>query len=209
MSFTFMAWRRAPAGVASSFVRTNYFRNLSLLSLTRGRGLYVRNTSNLANPSGSVGPGTTRTGSRTFYAFALGSLFSGSLAYYLASGQSSGFVGKAVIPDTKSGLNESYGTPQDFQNAIAELRSTLGEETVSTDADVLEVHGFSENDYHPSKFANSSELFHHDEPCICGDGEVHPLQSSFSPILQMMWSRLSRLRINIGCLLFRTPVPRV
>lgn len=48
----------------------------------------------------------------------------------------------------------TYGTPEDFRQAIQELRhifSNEGHEStlVSTNPDDLQVHGFSENDYHP------------------------------------------------------------
>ncbi|KIJ64816.1 hypothetical protein HYDPIDRAFT_111420 [Hydnomerulius pinastri MD-312] len=49
----------------------------------------------------------------------------------------------------------TYGSPRDFENAIRELREAFraeqegGEGIVSTDAEDLRVHGFSENDYHP------------------------------------------------------------
>lgn len=48
----------------------------------------------------------------------------------------------------------TYGTPEDFQKAIQELRHTFsngGHESgvVSTDSDDLRIHGFSENDHHP------------------------------------------------------------
>ncbi|KAF8843456.1 hypothetical protein BDN67DRAFT_897080 [Paxillus ammoniavirescens] len=49
----------------------------------------------------------------------------------------------------------TYGSPQDFQIAIQELRDTFAkegdgaEDVVSTDPEDLRVHGFSENDHHP------------------------------------------------------------
>lgn len=48
----------------------------------------------------------------------------------------------------------SYGTPEDFQKAIQELRHIFSDEDhesgiVSTDPDDLRIHGFSENDHHP------------------------------------------------------------
>ncbi|KAK7681772.1 hypothetical protein QCA50_015119 [Cerrena zonata] len=50
---------------------------------------------------------------------------------------------------TSPGLNDQYGSVEDFQLAIKALHSALPGDVVSTDPDVLEVHGFSENDYHP------------------------------------------------------------
>lgn len=62
--------------------------------------------------------------------------------------------------DLSSSLNASnvpsecksftYGTPQDVKKAIKELRQTFPQSRVSTDPDVLHLHGSSENSYHPS-----------------------------------------------------------
>jgi len=67
-------------------------------------------------------------------------------------------------PASASGLNDKYGSPEDFQRAIQELRDTFpDQDTVSTDPDDLHVHGYSENDYHPGSspcvvvFPNSTE----------------------------------------------------
>ncbi|KAF9224911.1 FAD-binding domain-containing protein [Gyrodon lividus] len=60
---------------------------------------------------------------------------------------------KQASPDDDD--EPTYGSSQDFQNAIQELRVTLGREcddtgdVVSTDPGDLRLHGFSENDYHP------------------------------------------------------------
>ncbi|KDQ13169.1 hypothetical protein BOTBODRAFT_111851 [Botryobasidium botryosum FD-172 SS1] len=43
----------------------------------------------------------------------------------------------------------TFGTPADFQQAIAELRTLFPADRISTDPDVLHVHGFSLNTYHP------------------------------------------------------------
>ncbi|KAI0933110.1 hypothetical protein AcV7_004679 [Taiwanofungus camphoratus] len=66
--------------------------------------------------------------------------------YYAASIQTA--LGVSAV--SRSGLNEQYGSPDDFQRAIKELRETFpAEDAVSTDPEDLHVHGFSENDYHP------------------------------------------------------------
>ncbi|KZT70146.1 hypothetical protein DAEQUDRAFT_725774 [Daedalea quercina L-15889] len=53
-------------------------------------------------------------------------------------------------PDSASGLNDKYGSTEDFQRAIQELRDTwVDQDAVSTDPDDLYLHGYSENDYHP------------------------------------------------------------
>lgn len=42
-----------------------------------------------------------------------------------------------------------FGTPEDFNRAIEELKGALGKDSVSTDREDLFIHGFSANDYHP------------------------------------------------------------
>lgn len=46
-------------------------------------------------------------------------------------------------------VEPSYGSANDFQQAIAELRSAFGADAVSTDPETLGPYGYSENDYHP------------------------------------------------------------
>ncbi|KAI0344438.1 hypothetical protein BDW22DRAFT_1354465 [Trametopsis cervina] len=98
--------------------------------------------------------------------------------YVLAFGAAVGALGSYTIPKllstkphqesqtfhTSAGLNSAYGTAEDFRKAISELHDNfLDEGVVSTDPDVLHVHGYSENDYHPSSsptvvvYANSTE----------------------------------------------------
>jgi D-lactate dehydrogenase (cytochrome) len=46
-----------------------------------------------------------------------------------------------------------YGTPKDFEQAIKELRASFdSDNVVSTHPEDLRIHGFSENDYHPSEY---------------------------------------------------------
>jgi D-lactate dehydrogenase (cytochrome) len=42
-----------------------------------------------------------------------------------------------------------YGSPEDFAKAIADLETSFSTDAVSTDADVLRAHGFSNNHYLP------------------------------------------------------------
>ena len=103
-----------------------------------------------SSSTGAANSTSNKNSNSTFVAFTLGSLFSGSLVYYLASRTQPSPGTTPAIPNTKSGFNEQYGTTEDFQRAIEELRSTFPtEHAVSTDLDDLRVHGFSENDYHP------------------------------------------------------------
>lgn len=68
-------------------------------------------------------------------------------------------VGSILATYTEEGtrrpvkLNSTYGTPEDFQNAVVELRNALPspEESVSIEPDNLLSHGASMNDYHPGK----------------------------------------------------------
>ncbi|KAF8836757.1 FAD-binding domain-containing protein [Paxillus ammoniavirescens] len=53
--------------------------------------------------------------------------------------------------DTPLSLSSSFGTAEDVEKAIEELRHALpGERRVQTNRDILELHGSSENSYHPS-----------------------------------------------------------
>ena len=55
-------------------------------------------------------------------------------------------------------LNDRYGTAEDFQKAIEELRATIPfpEEAVSTNPGILQAHGTSANNHHPG---STSVLF--------------------------------------------------
>ncbi|KAI8978891.1 FAD-linked oxidase-like protein [Trametes punicea] len=83
----------------------------------------------------------------------LGSVLSGTLGYYLATARSD----ESVKQHRHSAdLNTQYGSPEDFQRAIHELKETFPEDgAVTTDPEDLELHGFSENDYHPSNYTTS------------------------------------------------------
>ncbi|KAF9491216.1 FAD-binding domain-containing protein [Pleurotus eryngii] len=60
---------------------------------------------------------------------------------------------------SEPGKTPRFGTPRDFQLAVAELKTVFhndseGDGQVSTDPEELERHGFSMYDYHPSAFHN-------------------------------------------------------
>lgn len=144
--------RRFPGATRTLLISSSSSRGFLAPCGDRISARLRRNVSDLGAKDISSAPATNKgNGYRAFYAFALGSLLSSSLVYYLSNAS----FGKddprlQSIPSTKSGLNETYGSAQDFQNAIAELRRTFPlEDKVSTDLEVLELHGFSENDYHP------------------------------------------------------------
>jgi len=55
------------------------------------------------------------------------------------------------FPESSVTLAATYGTPDDVQKAIEELRLAFPDKhRVSTDPNVLKLHGSSENSYHPS-----------------------------------------------------------
>ncbi|TFK78327.1 hypothetical protein K466DRAFT_570911 [Polyporus arcularius HHB13444] len=87
-------------------------------------------------------------------AFTVGSLLSGAVGYYMAT--QSGGITDAGRSRASAELNSEYGSPEDFKAAIAELRTFFpDEDAVTTDAEDLEEHGFSENDYHPEPKARA------------------------------------------------------
>lgn len=77
---------------------------------------------------------------------------SGGLGYYAASGPSASAFGSASAGST---AKPTYGTKEDYQRAIEELRSTFSHEpeAVSTEEGVLQTHGFSIQDPHPGEFS--------------------------------------------------------
>jgi len=84
---------------------------------------------------------------RSYFAWTLGSAIGACLGYYVATNQASQ---RPEIQVSTSELNNKYGSPEDFQRAIAELRETFpSEDAVTIDPEDLHVHGYSENDYHP------------------------------------------------------------
>ena len=76
---------------------------------------------------------------------------SASVGYHIGNQRVSNHSKNAETPSIES----AYGSPEDFQKAIAELKHDLplSEEIVSTDPEVLLSHGFSMNDYHPGNIS--------------------------------------------------------
>ena len=66
---------------------------------------------------------------------------SGGLGYAIARYTQEPPVSKAAEP--------KFGTSEDFNRAIDELKRALGKDSVSTDREDLFIHGFSANDHHP------------------------------------------------------------
>jgi len=66
---------------------------------------------------------------------------SGGLGYAIAKYTQEPPIPKAAEP--------KFGTPEDFNRVIEELKGTLGKDTVSTNPEDLFIHGFSANDHYP------------------------------------------------------------
>jgi len=125
LSSTSRALGRAPSRAISSALRA------ATRSNNLGRAVATR-----AYSTGSQG---SHSSSSKAPLWGLAALNIGLGGYWLASQD-------ATSTNTAS---PQYGTTQDFARAIEELRATLGESKVSTDADDLHGHGFSAIDHHP------------------------------------------------------------
>ncbi len=75
------------------------------------------------------------------FALALGGVALGLGGYFI------GLRGTVETPPSKP----VYGTSEDFAHAIDELKTLFSKDTVTTDEDQLEAHGFSPNAYHPGR----------------------------------------------------------
>ncbi|KAK9649598.1 D-lactate ferricytochrome c oxidoreductase [Aspergillus fumigatus] len=96
-------------------------------------GIPPKSQRNLAgsNSSGHAAPGFWTSGKAL-----LASALAASIGYaYATTNQPS---------QLESFKKPQYGTAKDFEKAIAELRTTLGDDAISTDEDDLQQHGYSE-----------------------------------------------------------------
>ena len=88
-------------------------------------------------------------------------------AALLAFSGASGFVGyqlalkRTITVDVTASSKSRFGSKQDYENAIQQLKVFFPGNAASTDPDVLLVHGFSLNDYHPGKFGISLTRVRH------------------------------------------------
>ena len=87
----------------------------------------------------ATGRNTGNASSSNVFALALGSVALGLGGYYV------GLRRAIETPPPKP----VYGTPEDFAHAIEDLKTLFSKDTVTTDEDQLEAHGFSPNAYHP------------------------------------------------------------
>ncbi|KAI5779071.1 hypothetical protein EDC01DRAFT_723772 [Geopyxis carbonaria] len=72
--------------------------------------------------------------------------FTGASAYGLASWRDDVPVPGPTAPEPpkKLNINPVYGSLKDMQDAVDEIRKLLGEDSISTDDDILLLHGYSE-----------------------------------------------------------------
>jgi len=126
------------------------------------------------------------------------------LAAAVASGVLGYAVSKSLSSKEKAGVKTStgYGSPQDFQKAIKDLRDAFDDpEAVSTDADDLRTHGFSTNDWHPGMSSTRNYmLFVHRLTMPQRNSTV----LSSTPTARRMSSKSSKSPINTRCRSFRT-----
>ncbi|KAJ3744008.1 FAD-linked oxidase-like protein [Lentinula detonsa] len=128
---------------SSLFIRAHP-RVISLNSRYPVKGLRFVSSSTSSNSRSSFSARTT-----TF--FALGSaLIGGLLGFSFAYGPQSSVSSPPTSLSTKTVTKPRYGSAEDFQKAIEELKRTFpDEDTVSTNPEDVYNHGFSVNDYHP------------------------------------------------------------
>ena len=79
----------------------------------------------------------------TYGPLALAALLSGVAGYFLARPSSEPKKAAAEPADAHVKFNEEYGTHEDFEKAIGELRAALPGEGVSTEEEVLKKHGMA------------------------------------------------------------------
>ncbi|KAF8452613.1 FAD-linked oxidase-like protein [Boletus edulis BED1] len=143
------------------------FRSAPVRSILRRKSTPIVNQSSLNRPfatphSRLASTGNTLANSRTASGgrALLGALTCVLLGYTIGASASRPFplasLGLRQQASTEDG-EPTYGTPDDFQKAIQELRHAFSDEghepgDVSTDPDDLRIHGFSENDHHPGAF---------------------------------------------------------
>ena len=87
----------------------------------------------------ATGRNTGNASASTVFALALGGVALGLGGYYVG-------VRRGIETPSPKPV---YGTPEDFGHAIEELKTLFSKDTVTTDQDQLEAHGFSPNAHHP------------------------------------------------------------
>jgi D-lactate dehydrogenase (cytochrome) len=120
--------------------------------------LHIRNPgqfkSGLHSNSGGLAQGPTKTAQRRLLLdVSLGLIGSALLGYSFAKWSTK--RPSSAHESSLANHKPQYGSPEDFQKAIVELKTAFTPDSVSTNADVLYAHGFSMNDYHPGIFLKS------------------------------------------------------
>lgn len=120
-------------------------RSSASLGINLARSRSIRHTLTFARPySSNVPIGSPRSWSPII----IGSIASGLIGYSLSAFGSPSLTSQALWE-----AEPKYGTPNDFEQAIKELRASFdSDEVVSTHPEDLRIHGFSENDHHPSEY---------------------------------------------------------
>lgn len=107
-----------------------------------GRPNNILNAASVVRSNGSQNP---RRNASSTSSSASSSPFWNTTKAVLVSVFAAGLGYTYAVSSQGSGSKEpQYGSAQDFQKAIAELREKLGDDAISTDEDNLQEHGFSE-----------------------------------------------------------------
>ncbi|KAF8877514.1 FAD-linked oxidase-like protein [Infundibulicybe gibba] len=108
---------------------------------------YTKHPESANSPPTSTGTGNGISVSK-FLIFLVTAIGSGVAGYGIATTSNVGSTTSGLKADSGFG---NFGSPEDFQRAIKELKAEFSEseDTISTDPDVIYAHGFSSNDYHP------------------------------------------------------------
>lgn len=116
---------------------------------------------------------------RSWSPIVIGSIASGLIGYSLSA-----FWKPSLTSEALEETEPKYGSPKDFEQAIKELRNLFdSDDAVSTHPDDLRIHGYSENDYHPSEGFHSAELR---IPKLMLVFQVHRILSSYTQGVQRM-----------------------
>lgn len=110
----------------------------------------TKTTAVIRSLSSTTGAKPSNPNSRLVYAIAITAALSGSLGFALSRSSDTPITSQTA----STGKKITYGSPQDLQNAIKDLRVAFGDEAddkLSVEAEILEAHGFSHHTYHPSE----------------------------------------------------------
>lgn len=110
----------------------------------------TKTTTTIRSLSSTTGAKPSNPNSRLVYAIAITAALSGSLGFALSRSSDTPIASQTA----SAGKKITYGSPQDLQNAIKDLRVAFGDEAddkLSVEAEILEAHGFSHHTYHPSE----------------------------------------------------------